>query len=205
MRRLLSGAVSVLAITASLGSAAFPQVSDPANSPLRSGDRLLVKVWLDTTFADTVRIDESGAAILPRLGAIRLTGLPSRDIADSVRRAYSQVIRTPAIEVTPLRRVVVLGEVRKPGTYFLETSSTIREAVSAAGGMTDIGRLGHVLVIRDSARLEFKDWERRQDADAVVRSGDVVWADRERWVTRNIFSIISGLGVLLSIVYSVRR
>src|SRR4249919_228055 len=99
MHRLVRGALFLLAVMTAVSSVAHPQSSDPANAPLRPGDRLLVKVWLDTTFADTVRIDETGAAILPRLGPLRLANLASTAIADSVRRAYSQVIRTPSIEV----------------------------------------------------------------------------------------------------------
>src|SRR3954471_12766188 len=124
MTRLVRGALTILAVLLSASSAAHPQASDPSNAPLKPGDRLLVKIWLDTTFADTVRIDETGAAMLPRLGPMRITDLSSSLIADSVRRAYTRVTRTPAIEVTPLRRIVILGEVRRPATYFMETKAT---------------------------------------------------------------------------------
>lgn len=202
MHRLVRGALFVLFLTAAQRSAAQQQSSDPANAPLRPGDRLLVKVWLDTTFADTVRIDETGAAILPRLGPLPLTGLSSSVVADSVRRAYTRVIRTPAIEVTPLRRVTVLGEVNKPATYYMETRATLREAVALAGGVTPIGSLGHIVVIRDSTRIVFEKWEQRGEAAAVLRSGDIVWLDREPWIKLNIFSVISGMGVLVSVLYT---
>jgi polysaccharide export outer membrane protein len=188
-----------------LTSAAHPQASDPSNAPLRPGDRILVKIWLDTTFADTVRIDETGAAMLPRLGPMRITDLLSGLVADSIRRAYTRVTRTPAIEVTPLRRITVLGEVKRPATYFMETSTTLREAVALAGGVTDIGTLSRITVIRDSVRLVVPKWEQREDSPTVIRSGDVVWVDREPWLKRNIFSVISGLGVLFSVIYTATR
>src|SRR6185503_10523114 len=141
MNRSMSGALLAVALTMASTSAAHPQASDPSNAPLKPGDRLLVKIWLDTAFADTVRIDETGAAMLPRLGPMHITDLASRGIADSVRRAYTRVTRTPSLEVTPLRRVTVLGEVKLPATYFMETGTTMREAVALAGGVTDIGAL----------------------------------------------------------------
>jgi protein involved in polysaccharide export with SLBB domain len=201
----MRGALLAFAASMALTSAAHPQASDPSNAPLRPGDRLLVKIWLDTAFADTVRIDETGAAMLPRLGPMHITDLSSKAIADSVRRAYTRVTRTPSVEVTPLRRVTVIGEVRKPATYFVETMATLREAVALAGGVTDIGSLGHVTIIRDSARLVFDKWEQRRDNEVIIRSGDVVWLDREPWLKRNVFSIVSGLGVLFSVVYSATR
>jgi protein involved in polysaccharide export with SLBB domain len=205
MHRLVRGAVFLVAITTTIRGTAHPQSSDPATAPLRSGDRLLIKVWLDTTVADTVRIDETGTAILPRLGPLPLTGIPPSAIADSVRRAYARVVRTPAIEVTPLRRVTVLGEVKRPATYFMETRSTVREAVALAGGVTDIGELGGLTVIRDSVRIPFREWERRGDEGAIIHSGDVLVIGREPWLKRNIFSVISGLGVLFTVLYSATR
>ncbi len=172
---------------------------------MRAGDRLLLKGWLDTVFTDTVRIDDGGSVILPRLGLLHIAGMAPAAIADSVRHTYSRVISVPSIEVTPLRRVTVLGEVRKPATYFMETRSTIREAVALAGGITDIGTLDHVTMIRDSTRTVYKHWEERADAEVIIRSGDVVWVDREPWLKQNLFSVISGIGVLLSLLYTVTR
>lgn len=194
-----------LALLLTLSSAAASQASDPARAPLRAGDRILIKVWVDTLFADTVRIDETGNAVIPRLGPTGVLGMASSAIADSIRRAYARVVRAQAIEVTPLRRITVLGEVHKPGTYFMETRASIREAVALAGGITEIGTLGRVTVMRDSTRLVFKDWQRRADDELLVRSGDVVWVDREAWLKRNIFSVISGIGVLVTVIYSVAR
>ena len=188
-----------------LTSAVYPQASDPSNAPLRPGDRLLVKIWLDTAFADTVRIDETGAAMLPRLGPMHITDLSSNLVADSVRHAYTRVTRTPSIEVTPLRRVTVLGEVKRPATYFMETMSTLRDVVALAGGVTDIGIVSHITIVRGSERIVIDKWERRGDSETVVHSGDVVWIDREAWLKRNIFSVISGLGVLFSVVYTATR
>ena len=205
MIRLMRGALITLAVTLAASSVAKPQASDPSNAPLKPGDRLLIKIWLDTAFADTVRIDETGAAMLPRLGPMHITDLASRGIADSVRRAYTRVTRTPSIEVTPLRRVTVLGEVKLPATYFMETGTTMREAVALAGGVTDIGALKYLIVLRDSARIAIENWQRRSDQTVVVRAGDVVWIDREPWLKRNIFSVISGLGVLFSVIYTATR
>ena len=164
MYRLVTHALCSIAAAATLSGFASAQASDPAAAPLRIGDRVLIRVWVDTTFSDSVRIDETGSVVLPRLGSLSVRDIPASTLADSVRRAYGQVIRADVIEVTPLRRVTILGEVRKPGTYFVEPRSTVRDAIAAAGGMTDISAVGRVTVMRDSSRLAFKDWQRRQDA-----------------------------------------
>ena len=205
MHRLVRGALFVLAVTATRSMPAHPQVSDPSRGPLRPGDRVLLKLLVDSVFVDSLRIDETGTVILPRIGALQLTDVPINGVADSVRRAYGRVVRVPSIEVTPLRRVTVLGEAQKTGTYFVEPGATLREAIAKAGGITDIGTVGHLTILRGTQRIVIEQWERRTDTESFIQSGDVLWIDREPWLKRNIFSVISGLGVLFSVVYTVTR
>lgn len=197
---LIAAAVVALCSTAAAGQA--PVVND---APLLFGDRVVVKIWLDTTFADTVRVDQTGSLTLPRVGPLSVANLPASQVADSVRSAYARVTRTLAIEVTPLRRVTVGGEVRDPGVYYLETHATVREAVSHAGGITDIGSTGSLRLMRGGATQEVMGWEARSDDEMIVRSSDVVWLNREPWVKRNVLGIVSGVGLLLSVILSVTR
>ena len=57
---------------------------------MRIGDRILIKVWVDTTFSDSVRIDETGSVVLPRLGSLCVRDIPASTLADSVRRWRAQ-------------------------------------------------------------------------------------------------------------------
>jgi polysaccharide biosynthesis/export protein VpsN len=205
MHRLVRGALFVLAVTALHTGVAHPQVSDPAGAPLRPGDRVLIKVLLDTTFADTVRIDETGSVVLPRIGVLRIGDLAPSSLADSVRRAYARVVSVPAVEVSPLRRITVRGEVKNPATYYMEPRSTIRDAVAMAGGVTEIGTIGHITVLRDNASKIFEQWERKADATVVIHSGDVLWIDREPWIKRNIFAVISAASVLTGLFATLKR
>jgi protein involved in polysaccharide export with SLBB domain len=115
MNRLMRGAGLAFVIAMALTSAAHPQASDPSNAPLRPGDRLLVKIWLDTAFADTFELTRPARRCFRVLG-LRITDLSSNVVADSVRHAYTRN-SNPSIEVTPLRRLItVLGEVKRPAT-----------------------------------------------------------------------------------------
>lgn len=201
----LKGALMGLAFVALAATAASAQAADAADAPLVPGDRLVIKIWLDTTLVDTMRVDQAAMVTLPRIGALSLHQVPASRAADSVRSAYSRVTRTPAIEVTPLRRVTVGGEVNDPGVYFVETHTTLREAVAAAGGITDIGSTGYLVLMRGDQESNVRRWERRADADVVVQSGDVIWIRREPWLKRNVFSVISGAGVLISLILSLTR
>lgn len=202
MRRALAGiAVAAFCSTAASGQAA-PAVHD---APLLPGDRVVVKIWVDTTFGDMVRVDETGSLTLPRVGPLRIANVPASQVADSVRNAYARVIRTLAIEVTALRRVTVGGEVKSPGVYYLETHATLREAVALAGGITEIGATGTLRLMRGDAEHAVEGWAVRSGDELIVRSSDVIWVSREPWLKRNALSIISGAGVLLSVILSLSK
>lgn len=172
---------------------------------LSRGDRLLVKLWVDSAFADTVRIAEDGVAILPRIGPVQLGALPLSSVADSVRRAYARVFSVPAVEVSPLIRVTVLGEVRRPGIYFIEPGSAARELVALAGGLTEIARESRIILIRGKSRERVKSWLSLSGVETMLQSGDAIVAERESWIQRNTFTLVSAASVLTSIILALSR
>jgi polysaccharide export outer membrane protein len=186
-----------------LASPGFAQVRD---EPLRDGDRVLVKIWTETQpFFDTARVQPEGKVILPRIGTVTIAGLPAAAMQDSVRRVYSAIIRDAPVEVTALRKVTVFGEVRRPGVYYLETHANIRDAIALAGGVGDFGVSSRINLIRNGERTRLSDWQNRNDDLVAVRSGDVVVVDRESWVKRNAFTVVSGTSVLLSIILALTQ
>ncbi len=195
--------LTVIALTAALARTTHAQNGDPAATPLRPGDRLVVKLWTDTSLADTLQIDQQVRVILPQLGALPLAGVPASNIADSVRSAYSRIFRPVAVDITPLRRVTVVGEVLKPNVYYLDMSSTVREAIALAGGITDIGINDPVFLIRDDSTYSVRDWDVRSDPFVVLQSDDIVAVHRESWLKRNIFSVISGVGIVASLMITI--
>ncbi|OYV65388.1 MAG: hypothetical protein B7Z72_12320, partial [Gemmatimonadetes bacterium 21-71-4] len=199
MHSLNRFAAAVLALAVLHAPPARAQTPDPAALPLHPGDRVLVRIFADTSLSDTLHVDHDGSVMLPRLGPLSLANVPASAVGDSVRKAYSTILRPVAVEVTPLRRVSVVGEVRKPDVLFLETRATVRDAISLAGGIDDIGQTDPVLLMRNGRDIPLDHWRSRGDPEVIVRSGDVVIVQREPWVKRNIFSIISGVGIVVSL------
>ncbi len=172
--------------------------------PLADGDRVLIKLWMDSVFADMARVS-SGTIILPRLGPLSIATVPASAVADSVQSAYARVFSPLAVEVTPLRKVTVVGEVRAPAIYFIELGSTLRDVIAMAGGIVEIGRTGYLTVLRDSVSTRVRNWQTRMDSSAVLQSGDFVIVEREPWVKRNAFTLVSGVSVLLSVILTLSR
>lgn len=121
---------------------------DPARAPLAAGDRLLLRIWLDSSYVDTVRVDESVRVILPRVGLISLAGLPVASIPDSVRSAIRALLMSRSIEAVPLRRIGGVGEVREPGVCYVDLTTRLSDVILLAGGVGDIGDSKSVTLTR---------------------------------------------------------
>jgi protein involved in polysaccharide export with SLBB domain len=179
--------------------------TDPTKVSLRPGDRLTLKIWLDSSYVDEVRVDEATTVILPRVGRISLLGVPTGRIADSVRSAYTKVLRTNAIEVTPLRRIGIVGDVRRPSVYYLDLSMSLRDAIAVAGGVAEIGRTDRVFVLRDGKQNRAVDWESDQSIWSPLLSGDEILVGRQSFVERNTIAVVTAISVLASIIFTLSR
>ncbi|HEU4990673.1 MAG TPA: polysaccharide biosynthesis/export family protein [Gemmatimonadaceae bacterium] len=204
MKSLSRPLLLVLAVTMLVPAAARAQGSQPPQDlPVQPGDRVLLRIWADTAIVDSAAVGDDGSIMLPRLGPISLAGVPAPAIGDSVRKAYTALLNPVSIEVVPLRRVSVVGEVHNPNVLYLDTRSTVRDAIARAGGIDDIGRDNPITLVRDNARVKLDNWRLRGDAPAIVRSGDVIIVEREPWIKRNVFSIVSGVGIVASLMITI--
>lgn len=204
MRYFFTFARAVCAVTAAVFTASA-QGAAPSTYPLKPGDRIQVTIFADTGLQGYLVVDERGSVTLPRLGQLSVVGIPSHEVSDSVRKAYGRILLPVAVEVVALRRVTVSGDVFKPSTLFLETRSTIRDAIAMAGGVTEIGRANPVVLLRDATEKRLSGWRERGDGETIVQSGDAIIVLRESWMKRNVFSIISGIGIVASLLLTATR
>ncbi|MEW6602755.1 MAG: SLBB domain-containing protein, partial [Nitrospirota bacterium] len=77
-------------------------------------------------------------------------------------------------------QVFVLGEVRRPGSYVLDSFATITSALLAAGGPTEIGSLRSIKLNRKNmtaVEMDFYDFLLKGDKsqDNTLQSGDVIF------------------------------
>ena len=152
-----------------------------------------------------VVVDEEGVATLPRIGARRVANLP----ADSLRRmlihTYGKFLRDPAVDITVLRRVTILGAVRTPNVYHIEPTMTVAEALALAGGASPDGKQDQVELRRRGEAVAEKLTRGVRLADTPLRSGDELFVPERSWFSRNAGLIVAGVGTATSILYLVFR
>lgn len=168
-KRLLISSLGVLSLTTS----ASAQSLNSTRYILGPGDRVQVKLFQVEGFESIVSVLPDGTVNLPRVAALRVSGLNLDQARLAIEKAYSKVLRRPVAYVdlvgTRPLRVSVSGAVQKPGLYSiglnevnqLSDSSgqsrtsvasqgwpTLVEAIQKAGGLTAQGDLRRVTLMR---------------------------------------------------------
>lgn len=116
---------------------------------LRPGDVVQVLVWREKDLSGEFVVDPTGRVVLPMLGERVVTDRGWGLVKDDLLAAYALELRNPSVELTPLRRVFVLGEVTEPGVYDLDPAMSLAGAVAMAGGANPQGDLRKVKILRD--------------------------------------------------------
>jgi polysaccharide export outer membrane protein len=123
---------------------------------LTLADRLRIAVYQEDDLTTLTRVDARGRVNLPLLGEIAIGGMTVTEAQTAVENAYKEgrFLRNPQVTINveeyAVREVSVSGLVRNPGRYQLpnESTYTLAELVTKAGGISDIGKGSAVSVTR---------------------------------------------------------
>ena len=116
------------------------------------GDLLSVQVWQRDDLGGKVTVDFDGSITLPLLGAVRAAGQTPVRLSEELTRRYSFVDRQVSqVSVTVAeyrsRKVYVMGQVQKPGTYSFPELPSVWEVIRNAGGPAQGAEMTRVQII----------------------------------------------------------
>lgn len=183
--------------------AAAAQVPDAGAMTLMPGDAVRVQIWQEPDLTGEFLVDSDGIVILPLLGEKKVTGIPVRDLRRQLIEDYRVSLNNPSINITPLRRIHVLGEVQRPGLYAVDPTTNLAGVIALAGGATPTGTLGRITILRDGERLQERVGAGTTVTGADLRSGDQVIVERRSWFERNSTFVVSAILSATTIVSSI--
>lgn len=198
----------ILAGASTACEAQSPAVSAAVRSgqaSAQAGDRIVVKVYREAELSDTVLVPADGRLVLARIGTVDATHSTISALADTIRARYSRFLRNPSVSLAVLRRISVNGEVTKPDVYYVDVSMTLRDVIARAGGIVDSGDDSQVDIIRGGERIHVPKWQDDVSLASDLLSGDQIVVGKRSWLSRNLFSAVSSLALVTSIVLSLRR
>jgi polysaccharide export outer membrane protein len=138
-----------------LQSAEEYKAKSQVNYKIQAGDLLDINVYQEKDMARTVRVSGNGTITFPLAGNIKLADLSVPEAEAALAQALSEFIISPQVTVLikeySNKQVYVLGEVKKPGSIPLpvERRLTVLEAITLAGGFTDLAAQDKTKVLRN--------------------------------------------------------
>jgi len=201
--RAVAFAVLTMPLAVARGQDSAAPALRAAEAHVEPGDRVAVKVYLEPTLSDEVLVNSRGEITLARIGTVHAASIAVGALEDTLRARYATFLRNPDVNVTVLRRVVVNGDVGRPNVYYVDVSSTLRDVIAQAGGVTENGNPDQVAIIRDGQRIPVPNWRDDVSRASDLRSGDQIFVPKRSWLYRNMFSIASTGVLISSFLYSV--
>lgn len=172
---------------------------------LGPGDKVRVLIWREKDLSGDFAVDETGVLNLPMLGPQPVAALPWDAVRDSLLVLYRRELKAPSVTLTPLRRVLVLGEVTKPGQFYADPTLSLAGIIALAGGASEQGDLHHLRVVRDGVVIQSQLSLETQLQQTDVRSGDQIFVDRRSWFDRNSAFVASAAISVASILVTLLR
>ena len=162
----------------------------PANYRLGAGDEIIIDIWGTSQVSIQQTITPDGSISIDNLGLVFLNGMTVNQATSYLRKELNKIYAgladenpTSQIKVSlgnsRTIQVNVMGEVYQPGTYALSAFSTVFHALYSAGGVSDIGSLRNIQVVRNGrsiANVDVYDFimQGKTKDDISLQEGDVI-------------------------------
>ncbi len=160
-RRLL-GLLLVLSFVQNIHAQPAPEAYSPGPNSraityvIALTDRLRVDIFQENDLGVISRVDSKGRVNLQLVGPVEVAGMTIEQAEVAVENAYrdQRFLRDPQVTIIveeyAAREVIVQGEVVQPGRIPLpiESGMTVLDAITKAGGFTDLAKGDAVTVTR---------------------------------------------------------
>lgn len=131
------------------------------------------------------KVDRNGEIFLPFLGTIAVLGKDAEAIRALLVDRYSVLFSEPVLQVVVQLRVNITGMVRRPGSFYVDPTLTVLDALAEAGGSSgeiDLGTgagaadASQVRLVRRSGELRILDLRpdhiTQENQSIKIQSGD---------------------------------
>ena len=166
-------------------------IATPLNYRFGPGDEVIIDIWGASQNTIRQQISPDGTINIQKIGPVNLNGLTISEANDYLKKTLNKIYNglnntndpTSDIRLTlgSIRtiQINVMGEVVQPGTYSLSSFSTVFHALYRAGGVSDIGSLRNVQLVRNGKNIATIDvyqfiMKGNIQDDIRLQEGDVV-------------------------------
>jgi len=153
---------------------------------LGPGDVFEVRVYREPDLSGLFQVGVEGTVDFPLLGTVHVEGKTSSQVAGELRVMLANgLLRDPFVTVQVKeflsKRIYVLGQVERPGTFRYEEGMSVVQAITLAGGFAKTSRPNATVVTRlvdgteTRSEVPVEDISRGREKNFYLRPGDIVF------------------------------
>jgi polysaccharide biosynthesis/export protein len=185
-------------------------LSDLYSQQLLPGDGVRL-IFLDITdpISGDYYVQPDGKIQLPFIGIISTLKREFPQLKKEIYAKYDSLYRKPELTILSLFKINILGEVFKPGYYFVTEDQRFTSILALAGGVTGNADIDNVYIIRNDQEISLDVEAIMHEGDTAVdfglQSGDQIyiprsfWADPARftWIFTAIATVVTVVAIFL--------
>ena len=118
-------------------------------------DVLAINVWKEPDVSRSIPVRSDGKISLPLVGEVQATGRTplklEQDIAARLKNFIAEPEVTVIVQQINSQKFNILGFVNRPGSYMINNSATVLDAIAIAGGFRDFAKQKAIYVLRQNA------------------------------------------------------
>lgn len=149
-------------------------------------DVLEIAYWREKELSAEVVVRPDGRIALPLVGEVEAAGLSPAQLTERIKALAHDLLEAPELTVSVKqinsRKVVITGEVARPGRYSLAGPTTVLELIAMAGGLSEFADQKRVGVLRTvngmptSFKVDYRRISKLQNLEQniTLQPGDIV-------------------------------
>jgi polysaccharide export outer membrane protein len=159
-------------------------IKTPSDYRVGIADELIISVWHEPEFSQSVVVRPDGMITLPLLNDIKVVGLTTEEMKALLTEKMKNLVNDPQVTVIVRainsRKVWLVGNVARQGGYQLIDKKTVLELIAEAGGLGAFAKARSIYILRDvngkKVRIGF-DYKKAitgKGDNPVLQPGDMV-------------------------------
>ena len=170
-------------LTRTIAPQVLEDVIDPNKYIVGPGDGFEIHLWGEMENQLDATINPQGSLIIPTIGEIDLHDLT---LAQAKEKIFSDISKKYinnkiSINLVTLKkfRVYLTGEIKLPGTYFVQSSDRVSDVLEIANGVTDWADGTRIEIRQDSGKTKIVDLsafylDGAKEQNPFLNSGEVI-------------------------------
>jgi polysaccharide export outer membrane protein len=158
----------------------------PQDYVIGEEDVLTITIWKEHDLSGTVVVRPDGRITVPLVGEVSVVGMKPLQLQTQLEDRLKPFITVPKVSIAVnqinSRKVYLIGQVVKEGTFPINSSMTVLQVLAGAGGLRDFAKRKKIYILRKRGEEEIRfpfDYEaairgRNREENIRVEPGDTI-------------------------------